>query len=208
MLNFNQSKAPGQLKVAMPEIVLLGINHKTAPVELRECIAFSDDESINALQTLRRQQNIKEVLLFSTCNRVELLFVTDDKARTIPSTKEFIADFNKIPLEDFEDALYIHEGDEAVRHVFRVAASLDSMVLGEPQILGQMKAAYRTATEVKSSGVILNRLLHRTFFVAKRIRTETGIGDRAVSISYAAVELGRKIFGDLAGKTVLLVGAG
>ncbi len=208
MLNFNQSKAPGQLKVAMPEIVLLGINHKTAPVELRECIAFSDDESINALQTLRRQQNIKEVLLFSTCNRVELLFVTDDKARTIPSTKEFIADFNKIPLEDFEDALYIHEGDEAVRHVFRVAASLDSMVLGEPQILGQMKAAYRTATEVKSSGVILNRLLHRTFFVAKRIRTETGIGDRAVSISYAAVELGRKIFGELAGKTVLLVGAG
>ena len=208
MLNFNQSKAPGQLKVAMPEIVLLGINHKTAPVELRECIAFSDDESINALQTLRRQQNIKEVLLFSTCNRVELLFVTDDKARTIPSAKEFIADFNKIPLEDFEDALYIHEGDEAVRHVFRVAASLDSMVLGEPQILGQMKAAYRTATEVKSSGVILNRLLHRTFFVAKRIRTETGIGDRAVSISYAAVELGRKIFGELAGKTVLLVGAG
>ncbi len=208
MLNFNQSKAPGQLKVAMPEIVLLGINHKTAPVELRECIAFSDDVSINALQTLRRQQNIKEVLLFSTCNRVELLFVTDDKARTIPSTKEFIADFNKIPLEDFEDALYIHEGDEAVRHVFRVAASLDSMVLGEPQILGQMKAAYRTATEVKSSGVILNRLLHRTFFVAKRIRTETGIGDRAVSISYAAVELGRKIFGELAGKTVLLVGAG
>ncbi len=192
----------------MPEIVLLGINHKTAPVELRECIAFSDDESINALQTLRRQQNIKEVLLFSTCNRVELLFVTDDKARTIPSTKEFIADFNKIPLEDFEDALYIHEGDEAVRHVFRVAASLDSMVLGEPQILGQIKAAYRTATEVKSSGVILNRLLHRTFFVAKRIRTETGIGDRAVSISYAAVELGRKIFGELAGKTVLLVGAG
>ncbi len=208
MLNFNQSKAPGRLKVAMPEIVLLGINHKTAPVELRECIAFSDDESINALQKLRRQQNIKEVLLFSTCNRVELLFVTDDKARTIPSTKEFIADFNKIPLEDFEDALYIHEGDEAVRHVFRVAASLDSMVLGEPQILGQIKAAYRTATEVKSSGVILNRLLHRTFFVAKRIRTETGIGDRAVSISYAAVELGRKIFGELAGKTVLLVGAG
>jgi glutamyl-tRNA reductase len=192
----------------MPEIVLLGINHKTAPVELRECIAFSDDESINALQTLRRQQHIKEVLLFSTCNRVELLFVTDDKARTIPSTKEFIADFNKIPLEDFEDALYIHEGDEAVRHVFRVAASLDSMVLGEPQILGQIKAAYRTATEVKSSGVILNRLLHRTFFVAKRIRTETGIGDRAVSISYAAVELGRKIFGELAGKAVLLIGAG
>ena len=192
----------------MPEIVLLGINHKTAPVELRECIAFSGDESITALQTLQRQPNIKEVLLFSTCNRVELLFVTDDKSRTISATKDFIAEFNKIPLEQFDDALYIHEGNEAVRHVFRVASSLDSMMVGEPQILGQIKDAYRIASENKSSGVILNRLLHRTFFVAKRIRTETGIGDRAVSISYAAVELGRKIFGSLAGKSVLLVGAG
>ena len=192
----------------MPDIILLGINHKTAPVELRECIAFSDDESVAALQTLTRQQHINEVLLFSTCNRVELLFVTDDKSHTIPATKNFIAEFNKIPLNEFNDALYIHEGDEAVRHVFRVASSLDSMVVGEPQILGQIKSAYRKATELKSSGVILNRLLHRTFFVAKRIRTETGIGDRAVSISYAAVELGRKIFGQLTGKSVLLVGAG
>ncbi len=192
----------------MPDIVLLGINHKTAPVELRECIAFSGDESTAALQALHRQPHIKEVLLFSTCNRVELLFVTDDKSQAIPFTKEFIAEFNKIPLNQFNDALYIHEGDEAVRHVFRVASSLDSMVVGEPQILGQIKSAYRMATELKSSGVILNRLLHRTFFVAKRIRTETGIGDRAVSISYAAVELGRKIFGQLAGKSVMLVGAG
>jgi len=192
----------------MPEIVLMGINHKTAPVELRECIAFSGDESITALQTLRRQSDINEVLLISTCNRVELLLVTDDKASTISATKDFIAEYNKIPLEQFDDALYIHEGNEAVRHVFRVASSLDSMMVGEPQILGQIKEAYRIATEVKSSGVILNRLLHRTFFVAKRIRTETGIGDHAVSISYAAVELGRKIFGNLAGKCVLLVGAG
>jgi glutamyl-tRNA reductase len=192
----------------MPDIVLIGINHKTAPVEIRECIAFSGDESITALQTLRRLPNIKEVLLFSTCNRVELLLVTNNKSHTISTTKDFIAEFNKIPLEQFDDALYVHEGDEAVRHVFRVAASLDSMVVGEPQILGQIKDAYRMATEIKSSGVILNRLLHRTFFVAKRIRTETGIGDHAVSISYAAVELGRKIFGKLAGKAVLLVGAG
>ena len=192
----------------MPDIVLLGINHKTAPVELRECIAFTGDESTTALQALCRQPHIKEVLLFSTCNRVELLIVTDDKSRSIPATKDFIADFNKIPLNQFDDALYIHEGSEAVRHVFRVASSLDSMMVGEPQILGQIKEAYRMATEMKSSGVILNRLLHRTFSVAKRIRTETGIGDHAVSISYAAVELGRKIFGNLAGKTVLLVGAG
>jgi len=192
----------------MHDIILLGINHKTAPVELRECIAFAPEESREALQTLHRQPHVNEALLFSTCNRVELLFTTDNKAQSISTTKAFIADFNKIPVEQFEGALYIHENDAAVRHVFRVAASLDSMMVGEPQILGQIKEAYRLATLAKTSGVILNRLLHRTFFVAKRIRTETGIGDRAVSISYAAVELGRKIFGSLAGKSVLLVGAG
>ncbi len=192
----------------MLDIILLGINHKTAPVEVRECIAFSEDESKTALHTLLRKPFIKEALLFSTCNRVEVLLVTDKPSEAVEETKGFIAEFNKIPLVQFEDAVYIHEGDEAVRHVFRVASSLDSMVVGEPQILGQVKEAYRTATEEKTSGVILNRLLHRTFFVAKRIRTETGIGDRAVSISYAAVELCRKIFGELHGKKVLLIGAG
>ena len=192
----------------MSDIILVGINHKTAPVELRECIAFSKEESVTAVQTLLLQPDINEVILFSTCNRVEVLFVTDNKSRAIPTTKEFIADFNKIPLQQFENVLYVHEGDEAVRHIFRVASSLDSMVVGEPQILGQIKDAYRTATAINTSGVILNRLFHRTFFVAKRIRTETGIGDRAVSISFAAVELGRKIFGTLEGKSVLLIGAG
>ena len=192
----------------MSDIVLVGINHNTAPVELRECIAFSKEESETAVQTLLRQPDLKEVVLFSTCNRVELLFVTDQKSRAITTTKEFIADFNKISLEQFENALYVHLGDDAVRHVFRVASSLDSMMVGEPQILGQIKDAYRTATAINTSGVILNRLLHRTFFVAKRIRSETGIGDRAVSISFAAVELGRKIFGTLEGKSVLLIGAG
>ena len=192
----------------MAEIVLVGINHNTAPVELRECIAFSKEESATAVQTLLRHPDLNEVMLFSTCNRVEVLLATDQKPQAISTTKEFIADFNKIPLDQFENALYVHEGDEAVRHVFRVASSLDSMMVGEPQILGQIKDAYRTATGINTSGVILNRLLHRTFFVAKRIRTETGIGDRAVSISFAAVELGRKIFGTLEGKTVLLIGAG
>ena len=199
---------PELLNVAMHDIILIGINHKTAPVELRECIAFSEDESASALQTLSRKPHIKELLLFSTCNRVEVLVVTENKREAIDSTKDYIAEVNKIPRQAFEDALYIHEGDEAVRHVFRVASSLDSMVVGEPQILGQVKDAYRLATEAKVSGVILNRLLHRTFFVAKRIRTETGIGGHAVSISYAAVELGRKIFGSLESKNVLLVGAG
>ena len=192
----------------MDEILLIGINHKTAPVELRECIAFTEDESEFALRELSRQPHIKEVLIFSTCNRVEVLVVAADKAEAIDVAKDYIAEANKIPRSQFEDCLYVHEGDEAVRHIFRVASSLDSMVVGEPQILGQVKDAYRIATEAKASGVILNRLLHRTFFVAKRIRTETGIGDHAVSISYAAVELGRKIFGSLAGKNVLLVGAG
>ena len=192
----------------MLDILLIGINHKTAPIEVRECIAFSDDESKLALHALLRKSFIKEALLFSTCNRVEILLVTDNKTRAVAETKGFIAEFNKIPLENFEDSLYIHEGNDAVRHVFRVASSLDSMVVGEPQILGQVKEAYRTATEENTSGVILNRLLHRTFFVAKRIRTETGIGDHAVSISYAAVELARKIFGVLNDKTVMLIGAG
>jgi len=192
----------------MLDIVLLGINHKTAPIEVRECIAFSEDESKSALHSLQRKSFIKEALLFSTCNRVEILLVTNNKTRAVEETKEFIAEFNKIPLEKFEDALYIHEGDDAVRHVFRVASSLDSMVVGEPQILGQVKEAYRIATDEKTSRVILNRLLHRTFFVAKRIRSETGIGGSAVSISYAAVELARKIFGVLADKTVMLIGAG
>jgi glutamyl-tRNA reductase len=196
------------ISATMPEILLIGINHKTAPVELRECIAFTEDESESALRALSRKPPIKEALLFSTCNRVEVLVVTTDYAAAIDVTKDYIAEANKIPREEFEDSLYIHEGDEAVRHIFRVAASLDSMVIGEPQILGQVKDAYRMATETKASGVILNRLLHRTFLVAKRIRTETGIGDHAVSISYAAVELGRKIFGSLEGKHVLLVGAG
>ena len=192
----------------MSDIVLLGINHKTAPVELRECIAFSPDESIIALQTLQHKPCIDEVLLFSTCNRVEVLLVTQNQSEAINETKRFIADFNKIPIEQFKDTLYIHVNDEAVRHVFRVASSLDSMVVGEPQILGQIKDAYHSATNLKTSGVILNRLLHRTFFVAKRIRTETGIGDHAVSISYAAVELAKKIFGALEQKKVLLIGAG
>ncbi len=192
----------------MPDIVLLGLNHKTASVELRECIAFSKEESVTALQTLFRQTCIDEVILFSTCNRVEVLLVTPHTSEAIAETKKFISGANNIPIEQFEDSLYVHLNDEAVRHIFRVASSLDSMVIGEPQILGQIKEAYRSATELKTSGVILNRLLHRTFSVAKRIRSETGIGDRAVSISYAAVELGKKIFGSLDQKKVLLIGAG
>jgi len=192
----------------MSDIVLLGLNHNTAPVELRECIAFSKDDTGGALRVLIQSEAVNEVMVFSTCNRVEVLLVTDDKTQAVEATKNFIAAFNNIPRDRFEKSLYVLEGNDAVQHLFKVAASLDSMILGEPQILGQIKEAYNTATRQKTTGVILNRLLHRAFFVAKKVRTETGIGDRAVSISYAAIELGRKIFDDLEGKQALLVGAG
>ena len=192
----------------MSELLLLGMNHKTAPVELRECIAFSADETATALETLQKHSDISEVLLFSTCNRVELLVVTENQPKAAAEVKRFLAESKQVPATLFEESLYIHSGDEAVRHVFRVASSLDSMMVGEPQILGQIKEAYQTAASKKTPGVILNRLLPRAFSVAKRIRTETGIGDHAVSISYAAVELGRKIFDTLADKKVLLIGAG
>jgi glutamyl-tRNA reductase len=192
----------------MSEIVLLGLNHKTAPIELRECIAFSPDQTTSALTYLKNEPAVGEVLLFSTCNRVEVLLVTEQTSEAVDTAKRVIARFNQIALSEFENVLYIHTGDQAVRHIFRVAASLDSMVVGEPQILGQIKQAYRLATQHGTAGVILNRLFHRAFFVAKRIRSETGIGGHAVSISYAAIELGRKIFGSLEGKKVLLIGAG
>jgi glutamyl-tRNA reductase len=139
---------------------------------------------------------------------VEFLVVTENASGSAREIKSFLADFRNTPLHEFEKLLYVREDDDAVRHVFRVASSLDSMVLGEPQILGQIKTAHRLSTELETSGVILNRLLHKAFSVAKRVRTETGIADHAVSISYAAVELAKKIFDDLEGKGALLIGAG
>ncbi len=192
----------------MIDIVLMGLNHKTAPVTLRECLAFSEDETYAVLKAFRESSAISEAMLISTCNRVEVLMATSDTSNAADTVKGLFAEFKDLPVSEFEKSLYIHEGDDAVRHVFRVASSLDSMVVGEPQILGQIKTAYQIATSKKTSGVLLNKLLHRTFFVAKRVRSETGIGDHAVSISYAAVELGRKIFGTFEGKKVLLIGAG
>ncbi|MBW2099581.1 MAG: glutamyl-tRNA reductase, partial [Deltaproteobacteria bacterium] len=192
----------------MFDIVLLGLNHKTAPVALRERLAFSKEGVVDALEALKKEPVISEVLICSTCNRVEILIASENGQAAVETAKAIISEFKNIPVPQFEDVLYIHKGDEAVRHIFRVASSLDSMMVGEPQILGQIKDAYGIAVTKETSGIILNRLLHRTFFVAKRVRSETGIVDNAVSISYAAIELGRKIFGTLEGKKVLLVGAG
>ncbi|MFH2066390.1 MAG: glutamyl-tRNA reductase [Pseudomonadota bacterium] len=192
----------------MNEIVLLGLNHTTAPVALRECLAFSDQEAVESLAQLGKDPAVDELLIFSTCNRVEILMTSNNISAAVDAAKKHISTFKHIHPEEYEKALYTLQGEDAVKHVFRVASSLDSMIIGEPQILGQIKEAYRIATENKTSRVILNRLLHRTFFVAKKVRTETGIGGSAVSISYAAVELGKKIFGSLEGKKVLLIGAG
>ena len=171
-------------------------------------MAFASEDNPMVLQTMRREPWVDEIVLFSTCNRVEFLLTTKDMSKAVGAVKDFLADFKKTPRSAFEQALYVYNGDEAVRHMFRVASSLDSMVVGEAQILGQIKESYREACTHRTCGVVLNRLMHRSFWVAKRVRTETGIGDHAVSISYAAVELGRKIFGELEGKAVLLIGAG
>ncbi|MFO7930560.1 MAG: glutamyl-tRNA reductase [Desulfosalsimonas sp.] len=192
----------------LPEIGILGINHTSAPVDLRECLAFSDQESRETIQRLKARPEISEIMIISTCNRVEILFTSYDPDEAVRTLKAHIAESRSVQEHRFEESIYTHLRSEAVKHLFRVASSLDSMVVGEPQILGQIKTAYKTAVENRGTGVILNRLLHKSFSVAKRIRSETGIGDRAVSISYAAVELARKIFGRLEDKAVLLVGAG
>lgn len=190
------------------DIVIIGLNHKTAPVEIRERLAFPSEDTAKVLEAMRQETYVDEIILFSTCNRVEFLFTTQDMPKAVEAVKDFVAKFKKTPRDVFEQALYVYNGEEAVQHIFRVASSLDSMVVGEPQILGQIKEAYQEASNHRTCGVILNRLMHRSFSVAKRVRTETGIGGHAVSISYAAVELGRKIFDVLEGKAVLLIGAG
>ena len=192
----------------MITILDIGMNHETAPVELRECIAREPGNSSLALSCMRELPAIREGLFLSTCNRVEALCITEHPQEARQSVISLISRLGNVPESDFSSSLFAFEDGEAVRHIFRVASSLDSMVVGEPQILGQIKDAYYDATREKTSGVILNRLLHKAFHVAKRVRTETGVSDAAVSISYAAVELAKKIFYNLEGKKVLLIGAG
>jgi len=192
----------------MIKIVSIGMNHETAPVELRECLAKAPENTTVALTSMRDLQYIKEGLFLSTCNRVEALYTTEYPGEARKSVISIMSRLGDIPEDSVYSNLYIYEDIEAVRHIFRVASSLDSMAVGEPQILGQVKDAYNQATSEKTSGVILNRLMHRAFHVAKRVRTETGISDAAISISYAAVGLAKKIFRDLSGRKILLIGAG
>ena len=196
-------------------LILLGINHNTAPIEVRERLAIPTERLADATRTLLHQPGIREGLILSTCNRVELLTLQDDTndgENTPPQTPadllRFLHEYFAVPPHDIQPHLYEHRDREAVRHLFRVASSLDSMVVGEPQILGQVKESYTIAREVGAVSTQLDSLLQRTFTVAKKIRTETQIGSSSVSIASVAVDLARKIFGSLEKKTVLLVGAG
>jgi glutamyl-tRNA reductase len=192
----------------MPDenIILLGVNHKTTPVEIREKIALSGGYH-EPLAALKKIPGLRESYLLSTCNRVELLLVADSAAGVEEGIVSFLFG-DRLPRDESRRYLYLLYGQDAVRHLFMVAASLDSMVVGEAQILGQLKEAYRHASGLGCTGPLLNKLLHKSFSVAKRVRTETAIGSSAVSISYAAVQLAKKIFGNLKDKKVLLIGAG
>ncbi len=185
-------------------LVLVGLNHKTAPVDVREKVAFGPAQLAAALQDLAGPAGAQEGIIVSTCNRTELYCVVENGSAADPAA--WLEQWHAQP--GLQEHLYRLEGDAAVQHAFQVAAGLDSMVIGEPQILGQLKDAYRAAQEAGTVGVLLNRLFQSTFAVAKRVRTETNIGANAVSVASAAVGLARQIFSGLDRHTALLVGAG
>jgi glutamyl-tRNA reductase len=185
------------------QLALVGLSHKTAPVEVRERFAFNGEALKSALTSLVGRGEIKEAMILSTCNRVEVVAESPDDRRI----REFLCEFHRVQDDAIAKHLYSFRNVDAIRHIFRVAASLDSMMVGEPQILGQVKEAYRIASDAGTVGMNLSALMSRAFAVAKRVRSETGISQSAVSVSYAAVELARKIFGSLSGKVVMIIGA-
>jgi glutamyl-tRNA reductase len=192
-------------------LVLLGINHNTAPIEVRERLAIPAGRLADATRTLLHQPGIREGLILSTCNRVEIVTLQDETSATENNKADllrFLHEYFSVPPQIIQPHLYEFREREAVRHLFRVASSLDSMVVGEPQILGQVKESYTIAREVGAVSSQLDTLLQRAFTVAKKVRSETQIGSSSVSIASVAVDLARNIFGSLQGKTVLLVGAG
>jgi glutamyl-tRNA reductase len=188
-------------------LLAIGLSHRTAPVELRECVDFSRGGIEAALAAIVARRLGSEAVVLSTCNRAEIYAVADSDAATEPIGR-FFSEYHGIDHGRMADHLYAHRGADAVRHLFRVSAGLDSLVVGEPQILGQVKAAYAAAQDLQSTGALTNRLFHSAFAVGKRVRTETGLGEGAVSVSYAAIALAKKIFGDLQGLGVLILGAG
>lgn len=192
----------------MSELFVVGISWRTAPVAVREKLAFREDELAGALEALTSRLPVAEALLISTCNRVEVYGVGRSGADAPTAVRAFLAEHRGVKPAQVASHLYEHRGSAAVRHVFRVASSLDSLVVGEAQILGQLKDAYAIARKVGTSATVLTRCFERAFGVAKRVRTETAIARGAANVSSVAVELASKVFGDLTGKNVLVVGAG
>lgn len=188
-------------------LLAIGLSHRTAPVELRECVDFSRTGLTPALTALSAQTSCAEAVVLSTCNRTEI-YAAADTTDAAEEIGRFIGRYHSVDHERLARHLYCHQGADAARHLFRVAAGLDSLVVGEPQILGQVKKAYATAQDHQLTGALTNRLFHSAFAVGKRVRTDTGLAEGAVSVSYAATALARKIFGELKGLTVLILGAG
>jgi glutamyl-tRNA reductase len=189
------------------KICCLGVNHKTAPVEIREKYAFKGEELENSLLKLNTLSSIEECMILSTCNRVEIYF-TSRTPNPFKEVYDFLVDTKNANLDEINKFFYKKEQKEAVRHGFFVASSLDSMIIGEPQIVGQFKDAYHIAKELGTIGTVMDRFCQTALKVSKRVRTETGISKNAVSISFAAVELAKKIFGNLSGKKIAIIGAG
>lgn len=190
-------------------IIVVGLSHKTAPVELRELLVVPDSRMGEALNRLMAHGGIREGVLLQTCNRVEVYAVADQVEQGFSAIQEFFVDTHfSVSAEQLLPRLYCHAEDRAITHLFRVASSLDSLVVGEPQILRQVKDAFQEALTHNATGVILNKVVKKAISVAKRVRTETRIAENAVSVSYAAVELAKKVFSNLADRTVMLVGAG
>ena len=191
----------------MSQIITVGTSHHVAPLDFREKLAFSEDQIIDVFGRLRADYQIRETVILSTCNRVEIYAVTD-RDDGVTALSDFLSHYQQIELQEFKKFVYRYHNLDAVLHLFRVATSLDSMVVGEPQILGQVKEAYDRSLSAEASGTVLNRLFAKAISVGKRIRTDTNIAIGAVSISYAAVELAKKIFESLENKTVAIIGAG
>ena len=191
-----------------PNLILVGVNHKTTPVEIREKLAFTQVKIEASLSQLVSSPEIIENIILSTCNRVEIYARVENTDRGIQLLQDFICDYHGISRGNLDQYFYSYCDNQAVEHLFRVSSSLDSMVLGEAQILGQVKDAYSTARSFSSTGMVLNQLFEKAFNVAKKVREETGISERGVSISSAAVELAKKIFEDLENHSVMLVGTG
>ena len=191
------------------EIVLIGVNHKTAPVELRERVSFTPDQAQRAAEELRSRGVLSETLVLSTCNRSELYGVPPESALDSASAMElFLATFHQIDPVLLTSSLYRRRDQDAVRHLFRVAAGLDSMLVGEAEILGQVREAYRIALDLGATGPVLNRMFQNALEVGKRVRTETDIGKKPVSVAFAGVKLAERIFGSLRGHSALIMGAG